>query len=1112
MDELLAECLGAPVANRRAVLEGLCERHPEHADALGRRHAILVEAGLVDGPPGLGAAIPDRIGGYTILRLLGQGGMGVVYLAEQESVGRQVALKVVQTGAAARPRARERFRRELQAAALLDHPNICAVHDAGEVEGIPYLAMRHVVGETLAERIARTRAAGNAPTTPAAIDSLLELGERLARALHFAHERGLVHRDVKPGNVMIEAASGQPLLLDFGLAHLDDAEAPVLTRSGDRIGTPAYMSPEQVGGRAVDRRTDVYALGATLYEALTGRVPHEAPTLEALYRRILTADVSRLSRHNPHAPRELEIVLATALERDPDRRYHTASAFADDLHNVRTRRPICARSPGPWLRMRRACQRNPHAAALLAALSAGLVLVGYLLSDRNLVLRQLSTALATVDATALRASDPSAVLRTAYDAVRLEPRPAAHAIAAVHVALHGCHVDVEVPILAEHEHAFDIAPDGSLVVWGDRNRNIWCWRHGAVRPDVIGRLDSKGLAQVVALSPDLRQLAVSADGRITVFDLATDGKFGLPWSWPLGRSERILAVAWHPIQNLLAVGTGDWNLPDPQALVHLLDLDARASSRWSVPVNICPWHLAFADPDTLVVAGSAPMQSLLSVAKQSVFAFRLDGSLRGSHAVHNRPCTALAISGTLVATAGSDGRLVLWDCDARVNPVVYEHPGPVYSVDFSADGQSVVTACHDGMVRMFDRGGRRRTPPWVAHRSMPLLSASFDPTGDRLLVRLRGRRFLTTRDGRSLCEIPVQDSDERNERFLPDGRIVTFDHNAIRIWRHDDGLPVHSLPAGCMPVLPGDGSRMLSLGTDGVAQLRDWSGTSIWSARIALLGTSSISGSVCVGDEGRAFSATDEGRLAIVSPQGEPEHAVGRNGPTGTAEEETWGGVIGYLSPAPGGRMVAGSSAGQNLRVVCRDEQGCWRTRAQVVLEPGWGRDLVVRTPFAWVKEDDGTWRIVAGTSSGVLQFRFVAGNLVRLEEVLLPQARIDQLALSPDQRILAVDLGRGGMRTFVRYGAAWRERAHLPFTRQIVHLAFARDDRLLATSADMVRILDFDGSLVGLLPNIDPVGLVSAHRLPADRVLTIAANQIMREWWLDGDRALEHARRLLRR
>ncbi|HEX6810672.1 MAG TPA: serine/threonine-protein kinase, partial [Planctomycetota bacterium] len=308
VDELLADCLASPVSNRRAVLQGLCERHPEHADALRRRHSFLVETGLVDGPGALAAVIPDRIGGYRILRLLGQGGMGVVYLAEQESVGRQVALKLIQPGAAAPPRARERFRRELQAAALLDHPNICAVHDAGEIEGIPYLAMRYVVGETLAERIARTRAAGDPPVTPAAIDALLELGERLARALHFAHERGLVHRDVKPGNVMIEATSRQPLLLDFGLAHLDDVEAPVLTRSGDRIGTPAYMSPEQVAGHAVDRRTDVYALGATLYEALTGRVPHEAPTLEALYRRILTAEVSRLGRHNPQAPRELEIV------------------------------------------------------------------------------------------------------------------------------------------------------------------------------------------------------------------------------------------------------------------------------------------------------------------------------------------------------------------------------------------------------------------------------------------------------------------------------------------------------------------------------------------------------------------------------------------------------------------------------------------------------------------------------------------------------------------------------------------------------------------------------------------------------------------------------------
>jgi hypothetical protein len=266
---------------------------------------------------------------------------------------------MIHPGFVAPARARERFLREVQAISLLDHPNICPVHDAGDIDGVPYLAMRYVEGETLAERIARQRATGATPD----VDEVLSIGECIARALHAAHEKGLVHRDVKPDNVMLETG-GQALLLDFGLAQLEDGVAPRLTRPGDQVGTPAYMAPEQIAGQPSDRRTDVYALGATLYEALTGRLPHEAPTREALYRRILGADVSHAGRHNRSVPPELDIVLSTAMDREPGRRYATAGELADDLRRVRERRPIRARPPALLLRARRWTQRNPAVASM----------------------------------------------------------------------------------------------------------------------------------------------------------------------------------------------------------------------------------------------------------------------------------------------------------------------------------------------------------------------------------------------------------------------------------------------------------------------------------------------------------------------------------------------------------------------------------------------------------------------------------------------------------------------------------------------------------------------------------------------------------------------------
>ncbi|HEX6811179.1 MAG TPA: hypothetical protein VF384_06130, partial [Planctomycetota bacterium] len=859
---------------------------------------------------------------------------------------------------------------------------------------------------------------------------------------------------------------------------------------------------------------------ATLYEALTGRVPHEAPTLEALYRRILTAEVSRLGRHNPQAPRELEIVLATALERDPLRRYHTAEAFADDLQNVRTRRPIHARSPGPWLRVRRWSQRYPYVAALLAVLGASLAVVVYLLSDRNealwqkdMALRRASAALATVEAMPLRTTNPATALRAADDAARIESPPTPRAVAAVQMALHGGHVDVDVPIIGEHEHLFDIAPDGSLVVWVDRAKKVWRWRIGADVPEKVGTLNSTWLGQNLALSPDLRRLAIAGDdGPTVVFDLVTGARLELPHPPPVGPRERALSVAWHPQQNLLAVGTGDYNFADTKSRVHLWDLDAPEKPRWWVSIGAWAWHLAFVDADTLVVApGCALWQSHTGFRNHHVCAFHLDGTECGFHAEHTRPCMALAISGGLVATGGHDRRLVLWDCHGGAERVVREHPGRVNSVEFSSDGQSVVTTCEDGFVRVFDRVGSLQTE-WAAHGSMPALNASFDPSGERMLIGVRDRRFLTTRDGRPLFEMPAQRFVVQNERFLQDGRIVAFDRNTIRIWRDDVGLPAHWLPTGCKPVLSADGSQLLSVGMDGAAALRDWSGARIWSAKMPLPGAPSRSAWACVDDQGRAYAATDDRRLAIVSPLGELERAAAPNQRSGKLEEETWLRVIWYLSPAPGGGMVAASAAGNNLRVVARDEEG-WRTIDQVTPVREDGRGFQPRMPFVWVKEDGATWRILAGTVRGVMQFRLVAGKLEQIaDEVLLPDARIDQMALSPDQRTLAVDIAEGGLHMFVRDAAGWRSRAVLPFTTLVVHLAFARNDRLLATSAEQVRILDLDGNLVGLLPNIDPVGLVSAHRLPGDRVLTIAANQIMREWWLDGDRALEHARRLLKR
>jgi serine/threonine protein kinase len=386
-----------------AALEELCAAEPDLAPELRRRVASLVGSGLWSPTGGGEGPMPERLGDFKLLRRLGQGGMGVVFLAEQQSVARRVALKLVKTDQLFQASARQRFLREAQAIARLDHPGIVGVLTVGEEAGLPYFAMEYVAGapldrlldawrgrapESIRGEDVRSAIAAHLAAEPGSetiewneaafrrgwVELALSIVRDVAEALHHAHQRGVLHRDVKPANVLM-TPSGRVRLLDFGLAALSTSQS--ITRTGTMLGSLHYMPPEQVDGRndEVGAASDVYSLGAMLYELLTLRVPYRGETHEAVRRAILDARPESLRARNPSVSIDVETVCLKALDKDVARRYESAAAFARDLENVLELRPIHARPPSTRTRIVRWTQRRP-ASAVALALGALLLVAG----------------------------------------------------------------------------------------------------------------------------------------------------------------------------------------------------------------------------------------------------------------------------------------------------------------------------------------------------------------------------------------------------------------------------------------------------------------------------------------------------------------------------------------------------------------------------------------------------------------------------------------------------------------------------------------------------------------------------------------------------------------
>lgn len=328
--------------------------------------------------PGRGdEGVPEQLGRFRIERELGRGGFGVVFLAVDPVLNRRVALKVPQPGVLASSEGSRRSLREAQAAAVLDHPNVVPVFEAGQVGPVPYVASAYCEGEDLGAWLRRREG-------PVSARQAARLVASLAGAVQHAHERGILHRDLKPANVLMQRRPEGPedglefipRITDFGLATLIDSPEDQ-TLSGLLIGSPPYMAPEQAAGkrREIGPRTDVYALGAILYELVTGRPPHQGETPLETVHQVIAEEPAAPRRIRPSLPRDLETVILKCLAKEPDRRYASARALSDDLRRFLDGRPVQARPDGPFTlaRLWAMSPRRVQDAGTLAMVFAGLL-------------------------------------------------------------------------------------------------------------------------------------------------------------------------------------------------------------------------------------------------------------------------------------------------------------------------------------------------------------------------------------------------------------------------------------------------------------------------------------------------------------------------------------------------------------------------------------------------------------------------------------------------------------------------------------------------------------------------------------------------------------------
>jgi WD40 repeat protein len=755
-----------------------------------------------------------RLGRFQLRRELGRGAFGIVYLAYDPALGRDVALKVPRVDVLTDPALRARFHREARAAAGLDHPNIVAVHEAGEVGPVCFLVSAYCRGPTLAQWLKQRN-------QPMPVREAAALIATLAEAVHHAHTRGVIHRDLKPANILLQKSETPnpkseketapalsdlgfrfsdlelrnsdltPKVTDFGLAKLllEQGEG-AQTRSEAIVGTAGYMAPEQAGGRskAVGSAADVYALGAILYELLTGRPPFQAETSLETLLMVRSVEPIPPTRLRLKLPRDLETICLKCLEKEPSRRYASALALAEDLGRFLAGEPIRARPLSWWARGGKWVKRRPAITALLAAvvLIAGGGLTGIVWQwqraegtgqelVRNLYYQNIALAEREWSANNFTRADqlldecPPALRGWEWHYVRglrygsLPPLPGHH-----------------VPV-----RGMAFSPDGRRLAsaGNDRMVKVWDVATGKALLTLEGSGEEYGVA--VTFSPDGRFLAaVAEEGRTIKLWEAQTGTASMTWQWSQVR--RIKCLAFSPDSRRLvasaeAPGGGQITIWDSRTGQQIRLLKGHAATATRVAFHPDGQRFASGLDNTVIIWDATTGQVIHTLRghafKVASVAFSPDGRQLAS------------AGGPLFR--GDKGEIIIWDADnGQVLRTLRSHTGHIFSVAFSPDGRRLASAGYDQTIKIWDAATGQEALSLRGHTDQ-VLRVAFSPDGRRLAsasadktVRIWDATPLDERPDPALRTLRGHVGFVTWVAFSPDGQrfATTGQDQAVRVW------------------------------------------------------------------------------------------------------------------------------------------------------------------------------------------------------------------------------------------------------------------------------------------------------------------------------------------